>query len=130
MNPRESKGGLIRCPACGNECLALHKPRYAGFARVGEDCICTGCGHVLSGGSAPIRPEAPTLFDEEDRAPVPEVFRDEERGRLCRYCRHYVVNPFRQWCAEHEREVEATESCDRFSPRPPSEEEQRRHETP
>ncbi len=112
-------GGLVRCPACGNECFVLRKPRYEGFTKVGEDRVCAGCGHTLDQETEAERPAAPQVFSDADRPTVPDVFREDARGRLCRYCRHYVVNPFRQWCAEHEREVEATETCERFTPRDP-----------
>ena len=29
-----------------------------------------------------------------------------------------MIDPFRQWCARHRREVEATGSCSDFAPRP------------
>ncbi len=118
MKDEKSENVLIHCPACECECLVLRKPRYDGFTKVGEDRMCTGCGHRLPDDTpAAESPKVPAVFDADDRTPVPELFRNDERGRLCRYCRHYTVNPFRQWCAEHRRDVEATESCDRFSAR-------------
>jgi hypothetical protein len=45
------------------------------------------------------------------------LFAEEERGRMCRYCREYVVNPFLQRCGLHRCEVEATDTCPRFEPK-------------
>jgi hypothetical protein len=54
------------------------------------------------------------VFTDADRSADVDVFEENEAGHLCRYCVHYVVNPFMQWCALHKREVEATDTCDRF----------------
>jgi len=111
----------IQCPACGREALLARTPRYEGFRRTGEDLSCSSCGHVFaSEADVPFRERAaPAIFTDEDRSATPDVFKNDPRGQLCRYCRHYVVNPFRQWCGLHKREVEATETCARFAARPP-----------
>jgi hypothetical protein len=58
------------------------------------------------------------VFDESDRARKVDVFAREKRGQNCRYCGHYLVNPFTQRCALHFREVQATDCCDDFEPKP------------
>ena len=45
-----------------------------------------------------------------------EIFRSTEKGRNCRHCRHYVVNPFIQRCGLHRCEVQAADPCGDFSP--------------
>jgi len=60
--------------------------------------------------------EAVTVFSDEDHAPGVSVFKESEAASLCRYCAHYVVNPFMQYCTLHRREVEATDSCGAFVP--------------
>ncbi|MCX6997796.1 MAG: hypothetical protein NTV49_12090, partial [Kiritimatiellaeota bacterium] len=60
-----------------------------------------------------------SLFTAADRSPELKLFAAGEISRLCRFCTHYIVNPFRQWCAHHRRDVEATDSCDRFMARAP-----------
>lgn len=111
----------IQCPACGREALLVRSPRFEGFKRTGEDLSCSACGHVFaSEDDVPFREnKVPSIFTDEDRSVTPDLFKNDPRGRLCRYCRHYVVNPFRQWCGLHRREVEATETCNRFAARPP-----------
>lgn len=115
------------CPACNRSVLVLRKPRYEGFTRVGEDLTCAVCGLVLEapGGEAaatspaanPSRDKLSALLGEEvPDAPV--LSDDGSAHRLCHRCRHYTVNPFRQWCGLHRTEVEATDSCPQFSARP------------
>jgi hypothetical protein len=60
---------------------------------------------------------APKVFGDEDRPEAVKVFEEGERARCCRHCRHYVVNPFVQWCGHHKRETEAPDLCADFSPK-------------
>lgn len=115
----DTKPVEIVCSACGKESLLMRKPRYDGFQKVGETLSCAACGHVFAS-EAEITfkaRSAPKVFGESDRSPHVKVFREGEADRLCRHCEHYVVNPFVQWCHRHRREVEATDSCEDFSPR-------------
>lgn len=111
----------IHCPGCDRDTLLLRTPRYEGFTRVGEALNCAGCGHAFAlEDEVPFREEKKiSIFTDADRSTVVDVFKGDPRGRLCRYCAHYVVNPFRQWCGLHRKEVEATHTCDRFAPKPP-----------
>ena len=65
------------------------------------------------------KPAAPALFSESEKPRPPRLFDADEKGRCCRHCRYYVVHPFTQRCARWNREVEATDVCDRFEVRPP-----------
>jgi DNA-directed RNA polymerase subunit RPC12/RpoP len=118
----------ITCPHCGEEAFLLRKSRYDGFKRVGETLSCSECGREIEAEEEPPAAAAarklPALFSEEDRTPAVDLFsNDADRGRLCRHCRHYVLNPWRQWCGLHRRDVEATDTCARFAareePKPP-----------
>jgi len=113
-----SGGGQVEivCPQCGQEAFLIREPVYDGFAKVGERRKCSSCGYFFGDEEDPgyKRAEVLDIFDESDRTQKTEVFEDGERGILCRYCRHYVVNPFTQWCGLHRREVEATDTCDEF----------------
>lgn len=112
----------IECPACGREALLLRRPRYEGFQKVGETLSCTACGHVFaSEDEVPFKARAVVrVFSESERPKTPKVFAEHEAERLCRHCAHYVVNPFMQWCGLHRREVEATDTCDRFTKKTPA----------
>lgn len=116
-NPQLAK---ILCPACGQESLLKRAPRYDGFTRVGETLACAACGHAFADEAAVPYLEKKTLagFDAKQLPPPPRVFGKNENARLCRYCVNYVVNPFVQWCSRQKKEVEATDTCRQFSPKP------------
>lgn len=95
----------------------LRTPRYEGFKKVGETLSCTACGHVFaSDAEVPYKTRARVqVFSDAERPKAPKVFAENETERLCRHCAHYVVNPFMQWCGQHRREVEATDTCPLFT---------------
>jgi len=113
-----SKAVEILCSACGRETLLAREAVYEGFTRVGEKLCCSSCGYeYASEAEIPFKSAtvAPVVFTEADRSAPVEVFDEGENRRLCRYCANYIVNPFTQFCAVHKKEVQATDTCDRFS---------------
>ena len=114
----------IACPACGQDSLLKRAPKYDGFIKVGEILSCAACGYVFADeAQVPFRKKKPLAGFERKNIPAPpKVFRDSEAARLCRHCMHYVVNPFLQRCARTHKEVEATDSCAQFEPKPEPEE--------
>lgn len=110
----------ILCPACGQESLLKRAPRYDGFTRVGETLSCAACGHEFADeASVPFKhKKAIAGFDAKQLPPPPRVFGKSENARLCRYCESYVVNPFIQRCSRLKKEVEATDTCEHFKPKP------------
>ena len=114
------------CPSCREDALFVTDAVYDGFRRIGETRRCTLCGHVIrdTGGRkvppAKAASKANPLWDafaKEDAPEASSLFDTEkETAKLCRKCAHYVVNPFTQRCMLHDREVEATDSCDQFDP--------------
>ena len=124
MKGRDPAKVALRCPACGQESWLSRKPTYDGFAKVGETLACALCGHVFaSEEDVPFTDGRPKVFAESDRPRPVKVFREDEKGRMCRYCAEYVVNPFLQRCARHKCEVEATDTCPHFTPKPPPKDE-------
>ena len=115
----------IICSVCGADTLLIRKPMYKGFTRVGEALTCTSCGHeYASEERVPFKgKEVLQVFSDVDRSEKIEVFHEDEKGRICRYCLNYIVNPFTQWCSLRKKEVEATDTCAQFKPRIPSKEE-------
>ena len=115
----------IICPACGKDTLLKREIVYEGFKRTGEKLSCAACGHVFANETAvPFKiKEIVPGFGRQDLPPPPKVFGEQEVletvGRLCRHCAHYVVNPFLQRCGRSNREVEATDTCDQFTPKLP-----------
>lgn len=137
-----------RCPACRHDTLRRREPRFDGLKKLGEDWVCTACGHrwpvdTQSRTATPKRsrlfdemssetPSArdllgddgpddrPRIFDVDDRPERPRIFDDDERRRSCGWCRHRVVNPFAQRCGLHGHEIEATDLCEDFESQPTS----------
>jgi hypothetical protein len=106
----------INCVACGQESLLKREPKYEGFTKVGERLTCFSCGHeYATEEEEPYKVRrAPKVFDDSDTPKTIKVFKQHEADRLCRYCKHYVVNPFLQRCALRGKLVEATDTCERF----------------
>lgn len=115
----------LHCPICGRDSWLLRKPKYDGFTNVGEGLTCALCGHEFaSEAEIPFQDSRkPQVFSEEDRPRPVKVFSEEEKGKICRYCAEYVVNPFLQRCGLHRCEVQATDTCPHFRPKPPPKEE-------
>ena len=118
-----TKAVEIICSACGVEALLIRAPEYDGFTKTGEVLTCSACGHEYPDEeSVPYKQERKTdVFTDADRSRNVKVFEEDEAERLCRYCRNYVVTPFMQWCADRKKEVEATDTCERFAPKPDEE---------
>jgi len=116
----EAKPVEIICSACKADTLLMRKPKYDGFTRIGDALLCASCGHEYPREEdVPFKSEEVLrVFTQADKSAKIEVFHDDEKGRLCRYCKSYIVNPFTQWCARHKKEVEATDSCPQFERRP------------
>lgn len=116
----------ITCAACNRDSLLVRTPKYDGFKRVGDTLKCSSCGHEYENDEAvPFkRKPAIRLFTDDDASPAIRVFTDDEKGRICRYCEHYVVNPFTQKCGLHIKTVEATDTCSDFERREKADEEQ------
>ena len=107
----------IICKNCGKESFLNREALYEGFSKVGEKRTCASCGFVYTSEQEITfkeKSEAPKIFNETDRSEKITVFDTDENKQLCRYCRHYVVNPFTQFCGMHSKEVQATDSCPQF----------------
>lgn len=104
------------CPACGKDVLFTKETKYDGFTPVGEIRKCTVCGYETGDApsAAPKADPLAGLFSDDDLPEKPQVFAGDENQTMCRYCMHYVVNPFRQRCMVHERDVDATDTCPDF----------------
>jgi hypothetical protein len=118
----------IVCAACGEEALLKRESLYEGFKKTGEALSCSACGHSYANedevafkekkrlnifGDEDV-PEKVNIFGDDDRSQKVDIFADDERRRNCRYCEHYVMNPFTQRCGLHDREVQATDCCPDF----------------
>lgn len=115
----------IICPLCGKETLVRREPVYEGFQKVGETCFCTECGgEVPADDGVQVVPRKKlNIFSDDDKPEAQAIFGEDERQRCCRYCQHYVLNPFTQRCGLHGRDVESTDLCFNFARCGESEEE-------
>jgi hypothetical protein len=106
----------IICSACGADTFVRREPEYDGFVKKGEKFICSSCGHRFANESeVPFKQKKKSsIFSEADKFKKVEIFKSEEKGRNCRYCKHYVVNPFTQRCGLHNKLVQATDLCEKF----------------
>ncbi len=121
MAPREPARVELHCPACGRDSWLRREPRYDGFTKTGEALHCALCGHEFASETEIEFKDSrrPRVFTDADRPRPVKVFSEEEKGRMCRHCAEYVVNPFVQRCGLHGCEVEATDTCPHFRPRDP-----------
>lgn len=122
----------IQCPACGRESWLVKTPVYDGFRKTGDALSCALCKHAFpTEADVPYKQSGkPAVFTDADRPKAIKIFRDDEKGRMCRYCAEYVINPFLQRCGLDNRDVQATDFCDRFRPKPAPEEEPEEEEDP
>ncbi len=92
------------------------EPVYEGFKKTGEKFVCTACGHTYADEKEVPFKQAKKLaiFTEDEVPKAVKIFGEEEKGHTCRYCTHYLVNPFTQRCGLHFRQVQATDCCDDF----------------
>ena len=109
----------IICPACGKETLLRRTPQYDGFKRTGEQLSCVSCGHVFADeADVPFKKKKTgSMFNQDNIPERMSIFNKDETARLCRFCAHYIVNPFVQRCSHFKKEVEATDTCDHFMPK-------------
>jgi hypothetical protein len=108
----------ISCTHCGAETFLKRDPVYEGLKKTGEELSCSACGFIFSSESEvpfKVHVAAPQIFTDADRSEAVRVFTEDENKLICRYCANYVVNPFVPFCAYHKKEVQATDSCLKFT---------------
>ena len=108
-----SKVMKIICSGCGAESVVKREPVYDGFKKIGEKFTCVACGRqYASEEELPvITGKKPGIFGADDMPKKLDIFKEDEKGKSCRYCRNYIVNPFTQRCGLHDKEVLATDIC-------------------
>jgi hypothetical protein len=110
----------IICRNCCADTLLKREAVYDGFTKTGERLICSNCGfEYASETDVPFKAKknGPEIFTAADRSAKVAVFDENENKRLCRYCANYILNPFTQFCSLHKKEVQATDTCERFEER-------------
>ena len=132
--PTPKPGESFRCAACGRESIAKAQNIMDGWRCIGEAVVCAFCkapvGAPLprdakpaaAGGTTPDAAAAAALgrlasFLDTKPEAAPE-FKDKDRGRFCKDCRHYFKHPFYSRCLFHDKPVEPMDDCDDFALRP------------
>ncbi|MFC1643618.1 hypothetical protein ACFL1F_00880 [Chlamydiota bacterium] len=95
--------GKIICPKCNQETFIKKEKVYQGFTPIGDRNICAFCNEEID--------EDKVKIKKDDKL---EIFDEEKEKKVCRLCRHYVVNPWTQKCVLHKKYVEALDSCGDF----------------
>ncbi|MDP3980019.1 MAG: hypothetical protein Q8Q33_01255 [Chlamydiota bacterium] len=98
-----NKTGMILCPHCHQETPLKSRKIYQGLTPVGFEYSCGFCQHEL----------AEKEIEWVEAQPL-DVIDTSDAGRICQYCHHYVLNPFTQRCMIWHKDVNATDSCERF----------------
>jgi hypothetical protein len=131
--PSPKPGESFMCAACGRESIAKTQNLMDGWRCIGEAIVCAFCKAPIgppqrragaAGKNAPAPPAATaaaldrlaSFLDTKPEAP-PE-FKDKDRGRFCKDCRHYFKHPFYSRCLCHDKPVEPMDDCDDFALRP------------
>lgn len=117
-------GDRAFCSSCKAETRVKAQRRLDGWTVVGEDLVCALCGHVLlSMENRPSDTEEQKDSSEKvtalanflsEELPTRQRLVDEEEGRFCRDCVHFLKHPFVSRCLLHDREVEPMDDCEDF----------------
>ncbi len=123
---RPRPGQTFRCPECNRDSIVKVRKVMDGWRCVGEALVCAFCGASLgapedpgaadSRGAAEARGRLAALLDTEP--PRRPEFKDRDKGRFCKDCRHFFKHPFYSKCLLHEKTVEPMEDCADFTERP------------
>ena len=100
---------MVLCPSCQQKTpLKVEKVFDDHFNLIGEKKLCSFCKFEFQGEDIPIiHQKSQSIFDPH-----------AERN-ICQYCKSYVMNPWTQKCTLWNREVTATDTCEKFERKKP-----------
>ena len=112
----------MRCPFCGEESFAKKRLIRSGWQITGEVEVCALCGKELP---AAEKKSADTSAADERKRKLSALLGgvEEEKIQLsgeadlefCRNCRHFVLHPFRNFCALTDAEADPMGECEHFT---------------
>lgn len=111
----------MRCPFCHEESFAKKKILRDGWNITGEVSVCALCGRELpqpaqEGAERPDpRQKLAALLGGAECEKV-ELAGSADMS-FCRNCRHFVIHPFRSFCALTDQEADPMGECGSFTPR-------------
>jgi hypothetical protein len=101
------KTRFIRCSNCHQETpLKIEKVFDDSFNLVGEKKLCSFCQFEFK------TEEIPYVESKSQK-----IFDTKSERRICLYCKNYTVNPWTQKCMVWNKEVTATDTCEKFEKR-------------
>lgn len=104
LGSMDIKSRFIKCPQCSQRApLKIEKIFDDTFNPIGEKKICAFCKTEFKENEIEYAP-----------AKTPKIFDPSAERKICQYCRHYVMNPWTQKCMVWNKEVTATDSCEKF----------------
>ncbi|MBO5959605.1 MAG: hypothetical protein J6Q65_05740 [Lentisphaeria bacterium] len=120
-------GDPWECPHCGNSSFLKKESVMDGWKKTGEVLKCASCSAFVED----VVPEPDSTPEEahsratdalaallggDDTEKVANPFAQTER-RFCRDCRHRVMNAFRIYCSQHDKDVGPMDDCPQYEKR-------------
>ncbi|MDR0933191.1 MAG: hypothetical protein LBM70_09270 [Victivallales bacterium] len=121
---REGEG--FNCPHCGEKSVVKAKNKLDGFTLVGKVLICALCGAEIedSGEKSSTPAKSATidrlaaLLGQCDNSEVKaDLTPDENYGRFCRNCVHFIEHPFKTLCGIDGKSADPMGECKEFKKR-------------
>ena len=120
------RGDEFDCPHCGASTFLKQESILdeAGWRKIGEALFCAACSEKIED----IVDEEPNSFVQKDKKelsalasllgtePEKKVRLQESAGdtHFCKDCKHFIVHPFMDRCALHEKDVNPMDDCDDY----------------
>ncbi|WP_303056259.1 hypothetical protein [Victivallis vadensis] len=117
------QGETITCPHCGEKSVVKSKAKMEGWTKVGTVLVCALCGAELGtpdeksaedAGRKKLGSLAALLGEGAEAAPKADLTPDENYGRFCRNCVHFIEHPFRVLCGLDGHEIDPMGECGKF----------------
>lgn len=113
----------MRCPFCSEETFAKKKILRDGWNITGEITVCALCGRELPAEKSPAAAENGADAKRQKLAALLGGDAGVEKVELagsadvdfCRNCHHFVIHPFRSFCALTDKEADPMGGCGRFT---------------
>ncbi len=113
-------GEPVSCPLCGEKSVVKTKMKMDGFTRLGEVFVCALCGGELGTPSKDVAPVAQSsnklaaLLGEVETDAKADIAPDENYGRFCRNCVHFIEHPFKTLCGIDGKPADPMGECKHF----------------
>ncbi len=119
-------GETIQCPCCGEKSVVKSRTKMNGWTKVGTVLVCALCGAELGApeertAAAAVRRKSDSLAsllgEGAEFTPGADLTPDENYGRFCRNCVHFLAHPFKTLCSKYNRPADPMGDCPEFEKR-------------